>query len=56
MCRLGLGVKLWLGKSGETRGVSEAGTTGHLSRLEGGMQRETGLVLGVGAGAGVQHC
>lgn len=46
-----------LGRSGETRGVFEAGTMGHLSRLEGGIQRETGLILGGrnGAVAGVQH-
>lgn len=43
----GPGVKA-LGKSGETRGVFEAGTMGHLSRLEGGIQRETGLVWGWG--------
>lgn len=47
MCRSGPGVRA-LGKSGEARGVFEAGTMGHLGRLESGMQRETGLVLGGG--------
>lgn len=36
MCRSGPGVEA-LGESGETRGVFEAGTMGHLSRLEGGI-------------------
>lgn len=31
MCRSVPGVKLWLGKSGETRSVFEAGTMDHLS-------------------------
>lgn len=48
MCGSGPGVKKALGKSGETRGVFEAGTMGHLSRLESGIQKRDSSCIGWG--------